>query len=189
MDYDIVSVVASCSLMIKKEWPLLMPNDKDVELVSQKTYDISEYFMQIASSEGVDKNVDPNFNGSISLHNACHSRAQNIGFKSRDMLQLFKGESIDIQIIQRCSGHGGIWGTREGNFDKAMKVGKMAINQVVKQSKKPKNKHYIVSDCPLAADHLSQGVAMKSSSGSSSPNLHPIEVVALAYGVHPQSKQ
>jgi Fe-S oxidoreductase len=26
--YSVVSVVASCSLMMKKEWPLLLPNDE-----------------------------------------------------------------------------------------------------------------------------------------------------------------
>ena len=102
------------------------------------------------------------------------------------MINLFKGKNIDLQIVQRCSGHGGIWGTRKENFDKAMKVGKVAINQVIKHSKKPKHQHYIVSDCPLAADHLSQGMAMKES--AESPNLHPIEIVALLYGVHPNSR-
>ena len=88
-----------------------------------------------------------------------------------------------MNIVQRCSGHGGIWGTRKENFDKAMKVGKQAINQVDKQSKSAKHNHYIVSDCPLAAEHLGQGMEMKGSKAS--PNLHPIEIVALAYGIHP----
>ena len=101
------------------------------------------------------------------------------------MLNLFKGNNLDIKIVQRCSGHGGIWGTKKEHFDTAMKVGKTAINQVFTQSKNSKHSHFIVSDCPLAAEHLAQGMELKSNDTKPSPNLHPIEIVALIYGVHP----
>jgi hypothetical protein len=45
--------------------------------------------------------------------------------------------------------------------------------------------HIIVSDCPLAADHISQGVSMESNGSVESKSYHPIEVVALTYGIHP----
>ena len=49
--YTVVSVVASCSLMLKKEWPHIMPDNEDVKLLSQNTLDISEYVVKMANDE------------------------------------------------------------------------------------------------------------------------------------------
>ena len=49
--YTVVSVVASCSLMLKKEWPHLMPDNEDVKILSQNTLDISEYVVKMANDE------------------------------------------------------------------------------------------------------------------------------------------
>jgi glycerol-3-phosphate dehydrogenase subunit C len=54
------------------------------------------------------------------------------------MLNLVKRSNLDVKIVQRCSGHGGIWGTKIENFDKAMKVGKPAINQALLHQRQKK---------------------------------------------------
>ena len=60
--------------------------------------------------------------GGVALHIACHARAQNMGQKAAEMLRLIPG--ADLQVIERCSGHGGSWGVLKGNFETALKVGK-----------------------------------------------------------------
>ena len=50
----------------------------------------------------------------VSLHNACHARAQNIGFKSRELLNLIP--ALEVGIVERCSGHGGMWGFEKQNY-------------------------------------------------------------------------
>ncbi len=85
--FKVVTLTASCGLMLKFEWPLLMPNDGIIKKLSQNTLDIDEYVMDIAKKEGlVDglKEID----GGVTVHNACHARAQNMGNKARDMLKL-----------------------------------------------------------------------------------------------------
>ena len=67
--------------------------------------------------------------GSIALHNACHNKAQNIGFKSAEMLRLIP--KAQINAIGRCSGHGGSWGVMKENFDTALKVGQPAIDLAI----------------------------------------------------------
>jgi hypothetical protein len=44
-------------------------------------FDISEYFVDVAQKEGIDTQFDDQFKANVSLHNACHTRAQSIGFK------------------------------------------------------------------------------------------------------------
>ena len=64
------------------------------------------------------------------MHLACHARAQNMGPKAAEMLRLIP--KTRVAVIERCSGHGGIWGARTENFDIAVKVGKPAAQAALK---------------------------------------------------------
>lgn len=85
-----------------------------------------------------------------------------------------------VAVIERCSGHGGIWGTRTENFDVAVKVGKPAAQAAVKN-----NASHVASECPLAAEHLVQIIEMTEGQETLKPFRadHPIEIFARAYGL------
>ena len=51
--YDIVTLTASCGLMLKFEWPLIVPDNADVKRVAEATFDIDEYVVDIAKKEGL----------------------------------------------------------------------------------------------------------------------------------------
>ena len=57
--YDVVSLVPSCSLMMKFEWPLLEPDDENVKALSAAVYDASEYVVDIARKEGLAQGLKP----------------------------------------------------------------------------------------------------------------------------------
>jgi glycerol-3-phosphate dehydrogenase subunit C len=175
--YAVVALVPSCALMLKFEWPLILPGDPDIELLSKATFDLSEYVVDIARKEGLAPGLSPVAQGGIALHISCHSRAQNMGQKARDMLKLIPG--ADLQIIERCSGHGGTWGYREANFETAMKIGAPVARQAAEGGKA-----IVTSECPLAGLHIAQEIEQQGGSGPK-PRLisHPIELVAEAYGL------
>ncbi len=50
--YDIVTPTASCGLMFKFEWKLIVPDDPNVQALAQATYDVDEYVVMIAGSTG-----------------------------------------------------------------------------------------------------------------------------------------
>ncbi|HWG04091.1 MAG TPA: heterodisulfide reductase-related iron-sulfur binding cluster [Beijerinckiaceae bacterium] len=174
--YDIIALVPSCALMLKFEWPLILPANEDVKLLSKSTYDISEYIVDIARKEGLAQGLEP-IAGGISLHMACHSRAQNIGQKAADMLRLVP--AADVEVIERCSGHGGSWGFKTGNFATALKVGRPVARQA-----SAAGKAFVTSECPLAGVHISQGID-KLANENAKPELinHPIALFARAYGI------
>jgi glycerol-3-phosphate dehydrogenase subunit C len=68
----------------------------------------------------------------------------------------------------------------KGNFDIALKVGKPVARQAL-QSGKP----HIASECPLAADHIVQGMERLATDGAAYPHepQHPIQLFAKAYGL------
>ena len=62
-----------------------MPNDGIIKKLFN-TMDIDEYVMDIAYKEGLVNGLNE-IDGGVTVHNACHARAQNMG-NSRDMLRL-----------------------------------------------------------------------------------------------------
>ncbi|MBS0221747.1 MAG: glycerol-3-phosphate dehydrogenase [Proteobacteria bacterium] len=177
--YDIVALTPSCALMLKFEWPLICPKDPAVERLAQATFDLSEYVVDIAKKHGLADGLEP-VEGGVSMHLACHARAQNMGPKGAEMLRLIP--KTRVAVIERCSGHGGIWGARTENFDIAVKVGKPAAQAALKN-----NTNHMASECPLAADHLMQVMEMIAGEQDQKPKParaeHPIEILARAYGL------
>jgi glycerol-3-phosphate dehydrogenase subunit C len=176
--YDVVALVPSCALMAKFEWPLILPGDERIERLARATFDVSEYVVDIARKEGLAAGLSV-LPGGVSLHLACHARAQNMGAKAAEMLRLLP--QPDLAVIERCSGHGGSWGVMKGNFDAAIKVGKPVARQAVRGKKA-----FLASECPLAAMHIRQGMAIEGGAEAApSDTFHPVELMALAYGLLP----
>ncbi len=190
--YDVVALTPSCALMLKFEWPLLLPEDEAVAKLSRATSDITQYVVDIAQKEGLAEGLKP-LDGGVALHIACHARAQNMGNKANDMMKLVP-ETPVTQIL-RCSGHGGSWGIMKENFEVSLKVGRPAARQAATVAKKAEDaaaagkntpaKTYLSSECPLAGEHLRQGIDALSM--DKKPDFveapHPIELFARAYGL------
>lgn len=174
--YDVIALVPSCALMLKFEWPLIAPDDPAVKKLSGATFDVSEYIVGLAKEPGLAPGLGP-LDGGVTLHIACHARAQNMGQKAAEMLRLVP--DTQISVIERCSGHGGSWGVMKENFATAIKVGRPVARQAL-NNKLP----FIASECPLAAMHIAQGMEMMAKGETvSSRAIHPIELFARAYGI------
>ncbi len=172
--YDVVALTASCGLMMKFEWPLILPENDAVRRLSAHTYDICEYVVDLSKSLGLDPGLKP-VEGGVTIHHACHARAQNMGAKSAEMLRLIPDTKIDL--IERCSGHGGTFGVMHETYDVALKVGKAAARTV-----KQKDNDTLCSDCPLACKHLGQLLVAELGVTDKPRQAHPIEILAQAYG-------
>lgn len=172
--YDVIALTPSCALMLKFEWPLIAPGNDTVKKLSQATFDIAEYIVDIAKKEGLADGLKP-LPGHVAMHLACHARAQNMGPKGAQMLELIPNSNISV--IERCSGHGGKWGMMKEHFETAIKIGKPAARQAIAVEAK-----FIASECPLAADHLAQGMEKISEEEAPPRTYHPIELMAMAYG-------
>ena len=171
--YKVVTLTASCGLMLKFEWPLLLPNDETVKKLSENVMDIDEYIVDIANNEGLADGLQE-IDGGVTVHHACHARAQNMGIKARDMLKLIPNVKIDV--VERCAGHGGTFGVMKKTHNLAIKVGRPTARQI-----KTKNNKYMASDCPLAGKHLKQLEADTNIANDEA--LHPIELMAKSYRI------
>src|SRR6185295_159608 len=51
--YDVIALIPSCALMLKFEWPLIVPGDAAVKKLSEATYDVAEYLVELAKKPGL----------------------------------------------------------------------------------------------------------------------------------------
>ena len=116
--WDIVTPIPSCTLMYKQELPLMFPDDPDVAKVRDAMYDPFEYLMQ-RHSDGKLKTDFQESLGSVAYQVPCHLRVQNIGLKTRDVLQLVPDTSVEA--IERCSGHDGTYAVKKEFHDASKK--------------------------------------------------------------------
>lgn len=175
--YTIVTPIPSCTLMFKQELPLMFPNDDDVQRVKAAMMDPFEYLIARDKDGLLDKTF-PHALGNVSYHIPCHSRVQNVGQKTREMLEMVP--NTRVTTVERCSGHAGTWGVKEEFHATAMKIGKPVFRQM--QEAAP---NYISSDCQLAGHHIAQGIAALPNNGTpAAPTLaHPLTLVRKAYGL------
>lgn len=172
--YDVVALTASCGLMMKFEWPLLLPENAAVKALAAATRDVSQYVVSLSKTYGLASGLTP-IPGGVTVHHACHARAQNMGAQSARMLGLIP--DTRVELVERCSGHGGTFGVMKETRPSAVKVGKPAARQVA-----GKKTLELCSDCPLACGHLGQLVAAETG-GAAVHTGHPIEIMARSYGL------
>ena len=140
--------------------------------------------MDIAGKEGLNPAGLGPVDGvaAVQLHHACHARAQNMGAKSAEMLRLIP--DTRVELVERCSGHGGTFGVMKATAPVARKVGRPAAKQVA--AKATEN---LCSDCPLACKHLGQLLIAETPSSTGAEahaaprQAHPIEIFARAYAL------
>jgi glycerol-3-phosphate dehydrogenase subunit C len=174
--WAIVSAVPSCTLMFKQELPLMFPDEADVQAVKEAMFDPFEYLIG-RYKDGLLKTDFKAALGKVSYHIPCHGRVQNIGRKTEEMFKLI-GQTVTVQLntVERCSGHAGTYGVKTPYHPVAMKIGKPVFKAMAKDEP-----DVISSDCALAGHHIAQGMSI---AGTPPKTLrHPLSLLAQAYGI------
>jgi Fe-S oxidoreductase len=171
--YAIVTAVPSCTLMFKQELPLMFPDDADVRAVADAMFDPFEYLV-LRNRDGLLKTDFKKPLGKVSYHIPCHLRVQNMGQKTREMLQMVP--DTQVNTVERCSGHDGTWGVKEEYFADSMKIGRPVFRQMADPQP-----DYVSSDCAIAGRHILQGMQVAGAAGGEKQ--HPITLVRIAYGL------
>ena len=149
----------------------MFPDDADVALVAEAMWDPFEYLIA-RKVDGLLKTDFPQKLGNVSYHIACHLRVQNIGQKTREMLQLVP--DTQVNTVERCSGHDGTWGVKSEFFDNSMKIGKPVFKAMANNQP-----DYVSSDCAIAGRHIMQGMG----SDTTAQKKHPLTLIRIAYGL------
>jgi Fe-S oxidoreductase len=170
--YAVLTPVPSCTLMFKQELPLMFPDDAEVKAVQDAMFDPFEYFV-LRAKDGLLKKDFKEKLGKVSYHVPCHSRVQNMGQKTREMLEMVPG--TELTTVERCAGHDGTWGVKREYYENSMKIGRPVFRQMAEPGP-----DYISSDCPIAARHILQGMG---ADAGKAEKAHPLTLLRKAYGI------
>ena len=168
--YVILTPVPSCTLMFRQELPLMFPEDSALQEVAAAMREPFEYFAQ-RHRDGLFRTDFKHELGEVAYHVPCHLRVQNLGLKTRDVLQLVPGTKV--HVVERCSGHDGTWGVKEEFFEQSMKIGQAVFKQMSAGTRR-----YVTSDCAIAGRHIEQGIG-----ATAAEKQHPISLLRIAYGI------
>jgi Fe-S oxidoreductase len=171
--YAILTPVPSCTLMYTQELPLMFPDCADTQLVKEAMWDPFEYFVA-RNRDGLLKTEFNHALGNVSYHIPCHSRVQNVGRKTADMLQMIPDTKVNV--VERCSGHAGTYGVKKEYHQMSMKIGKPVFKAMASEAP-----DYISSDCQLAGHHIEQG--MEVNGLKPAEMAHPLSLLRKAYGI------
>jgi Fe-S oxidoreductase len=165
---DIVVPQPTCGYVLKNDYRDYV-GGPDAELVAGHTYDAAEYLMKLHGSDS--SSLDTDFTGdvpqSITYHVSCHTRAQNVGLKSRDLMKL---TGTTVRLVQQCSGMDGMWGLRAENDELSLPLSRRLGQDIERMGGE-----VVAGDCHLA------NTAIVEQTGR--VPIHPLQVMARAYGM------
>lgn len=164
--WDIVAPIPSCVLMFKRELPLLFPDEEAVIEVGRAFFDPFEYLFARHRAGRMKTDFKQPL-GKVAYQVPCHLRVQNIGLKTKSVLELVPGTEVDA--IERCSGHDGTYGVKKCSRTASLKIARPVISRV-KQSEPD----HFISDCPMAGAQIAGGL-------DATDAMHPISLLRSAY--------
>ena len=155
----------TCSYQIKREYPELLDSD-DARLVAENSFDVGEYLFKLGAAKLLVRDF-PHPLGRVAYHLPCHLKAQNIGFRSRQLLAL---AGADVEMLDFCSGVDGTWGMQAKWYDRSLAIADKLLEGVRQAAAQ-----HVATDCPLAALRIQEGTGRRA--------VHPVVLLRDAYGL------
>jgi len=168
----IVGTSTSCTLTLKEEAPeLLDAFDEESRLVAEQTFDLSEFLLNLHARGELNTGFRP-INLRAVYHPPCQYRAHRVGHPSLELLRLIPGLEI-VESRAACCGIAGTYGFKVEKYEIAMQVGQ-PLFEMVRATGGP------IAICD------SETCRWQITHGSGVPSVHPMELLALAYGYEPE---
>jgi FAD/FMN-containing dehydrogenase/Fe-S oxidoreductase len=168
--YEIICTEPTAALCLRFEYPNLLDDD-DVRLVAEHTFDASDYLWRLHLAGKLELNFRP-LNLVLGYHLPCHLRALEVGSPGENLLRLVKGVSVR-RIERGCSGMAGAFGLRRENYRASLRAGWGLISAM-----RDPAIQFGTTECSSCKIQMEQG--------TTKPTIHPIKILALAYGLMPE---
>jgi len=156
----------TCAYVLKHDYPDVLGSE-DARLVAAQTRDVAEHLMEEHARAPLADDFKGETYGSITWHAACHYRAQQMGPKSKDLMEL---TGARVTVVERCSAIDGTWGLRAENVEMARAIAKPLMDAV-----RDTLTDLVAGDCHLANTAIAEETAKVP--------VHPVQVLARAYGL------
>ncbi|MCB8945013.1 MAG: anaerobic glycerol-3-phosphate dehydrogenase subunit C [Ardenticatenaceae bacterium] len=167
--YVIVGTSTSCTLTLKEEAPELLDfYSEEAQLLAANTYDINEFLLLLHDEGELRTDGLRPIPLTLPYHPPCQYRAHRIGRPAVDLLDLIPELKI-IESQVACCGVAGTYGYKQEKYEIAMAVGRPLFD-FIHETKAP----FSVCDSETCRWQITRATHL--------PSVHPVELLALAYG-------
>lgn len=172
--FTIVATEPSAVLALTHEYPILLDDDEDALAVAEHTQEACHYLWQLHQRGRLRLDFQPQ-RLSIAYHVPCHLRALGVGAPAENLLRLVPGVRVH-RLEKGCSGMAGLWGVKRENYRASLRAGLELISAV-------RDGPYQVgmTECSTCKMQIDQSARK--------PTLHPLKLLAHAYGILPEVAQ
>jgi FAD/FMN-containing dehydrogenase/Fe-S oxidoreductase len=168
--YHVVATEPSAALCLVREYPQLIDDD-DARLVAANTSEACTYLWQLHTLGKLQLDFRP-VHTALGYHMPCHLKALEVGAPGKALLRLVPGVQIH-EIEEGCSGMAGTFGLLRKNYRTSLRAGWGLISRL-------RNPEILAgtTECSTCKVQMEQG--------TTKPTIHPIKILALAYGLMPE---
>jgi FAD/FMN-containing dehydrogenase/Fe-S oxidoreductase len=147
-----------------------LSDDPDVRLVAEHTVEVTSFLWSLHQKGKLRTDFQP-VNVAIGHHVPCHIKAIGQGVHGPDLLSLIPGLSVS-KIDVSCSGMAGTYGLNAKNLATSLEAGRPMLEEFSRPIHR-----YGSSECSACRMQMQEGTGKRS--------LHPVQYLALAYGLMP----
>ncbi len=167
--YPILCTEPSAALCLRQEYPLLLKHP-DAAAVAERTQDAGTFLLDL-HARGKLKTDFQEMPLKLVYHTPCHLKAVSSQRGLLELLKLIPG--VDIEVVERgCTGMAGTFGIAAEHFEKSLEIGDPLIRTLQSVSVSAGT-----TECSSCRMQMEQAVDF--------PTLHPIKILALAWGLMP----
>ncbi len=170
LGFPIICSEPTAAVMLRQDC-LDLVGDLDARLVAEQTVELTTYLWQLHEAGKLRRDLKP-LPCRVGHHVPCHVKALQQGVHGPALLGLIPGlEPVTIDLS--CSGMAGTFGFQEVHFQTSLAAGRPMLERLGRD-----DLHFGSSECStcrLQMDH-----------GARKPILHPVQFLALAYGLQPR---
>jgi Fe-S oxidoreductase len=156
--------------MLKHDYPLLL-EDPDTELIASRTWELTAFLSDLHSRGQLQSDFRP-LPWSVGHHVPCHLKALGVGVPTTRLLSLIPRLRL-LTIDLGCSGMAGTFGLKASSFETSLRAGRPMLERL-----RQRDVQIGISECSACRMQMEQGTRKRC--------LHPIEVLAIAYGLMPE---
>ncbi len=164
----IVALDATACMCLQEDF-LTYVDTPETRAVARHTYEIGQFLMKLKSERKLKTNFQK-VDAVVGYHQACHHKSLHIGTPGIDLVKLVPGVKV-VQLDHGCCGNPSMWGMIKKNYDESMWIGKKLFEQLKDERKGIEYAMSESSCCRMQMEH-----------GAEKKTLHPIQVLAQAYG-------
>ena len=171
--YTIVCTEPSAALALKQEYAMVLDHP-DVAVVASRVVEAGDFLLRLHREGKLRTDFSP-LDFEAGYHTPCHLKALGAGRPLLELLSLIPELRVE-PIEQGCSGMAGAFGLTAENFRTSMRIGWGLISRMRDGDLK-----IGVTECSSCKMQMEQG--------TTTPTLHPLKLIALAYGLMPEIRQ